>query len=118
MVQSVDCVIDVEERVVGLGSLRLDGESSSGCCGGIGNSSGGGSFLPLPGLEGEVEKDNGDDETEGEDVDKMLAIFDQKISISRLLALFDQEISVSIYCWFCLTRIYQYPYCCLHLTRN
>ena len=74
MIQSVDCVVDVEKWVVGLSPLRLDGESSSGCCSSIGSSSGGGSFLPLPGPEGEEEKGNGDDDAEGDDVDDQMRV--------------------------------------------
>merc|ERR1711994_735598 len=48
--------------------LRLDGEGSSGCCGSCGG------FLSLPGLEDEVENDNGDDKTEGEDVDEQMPV--------------------------------------------
>ena len=52
----------------------MDGESSGGCCGCIGSCGDCGSFLPLPGLEDEVEKDHDDDETEGEDVDEQMPV--------------------------------------------
>ena len=74
MVHPIEGVVDVEEGVVGLGSLRLDGEGSSRCCGGFSSCGGSGRLPSLPGFEDEEENDDSDDKAKGEDVDEQVPV--------------------------------------------